>query len=75
MPTCTANLGLADLLRFVGLDTLEQVTGSMKAEAHIQGRLRDVEDFRAADLHGLAITGSVKLKDASLKMKGLRHRV
>jgi len=70
-----ANLGLADLLRFVGLDTLEQVTGNMKAEAHIQGRLRDVEDFRAADLHGLAITGSVKLKDASLKMKGLRHRV
>lgn len=70
-----ADLGLADLLRFVGLDTLEQVAGSMKAEAHIQGRLRDVEDLRAADLHALAITGSVKLKDASLKMKGLRHRV
>lgn len=70
-----ADLGLADLIRFVGLDTLEQVTGNMKAQAHIQGRLRDVEDFKAADLHGLAITGSVKLKDASLKMKGLRHRV
>ena len=69
------NLGLADLLRFIGLDTLEQVTGNMKATAHIQGRLRDVEDFKAADLHGLAITGSVKLTDASLKMKGLRHRV
>ncbi len=70
-----ADLGLSDLFRFVGLDTLEQVTGKMKAEAHIQGRLRDVEDFKAADLHGLAITGSVKLKDASLKMKGMRHRV
>ena len=69
------NLGLADLLRFVGLDTLEQVTGNMKAVAHIQGRLRDVEDFKAADLQGLAITGNVKLTDASLKMKGLRHRV
>ncbi|MEO7081531.1 MAG: AsmA-like C-terminal region-containing protein, partial [Flavobacteriales bacterium] len=70
-----ADLGLSDLFRFVGLDTLEQVTGTLKAEAHIQGRLRDVEDFKAADLHGLAITGSIKLKDASLKMKGLRHRV
>ncbi len=69
------DLGLADLIRFIGLDTLEQVTGNMKATAHIQGRLRDVEDFKAADLHGLAITGSVTLTDASLKMKGLRHRV
>jgi len=70
-----ADLGLADLFRFVGLDTLEQVAGNMKAQAHIQGKLRDVEQFKPADLHGLAITGSVKLTDASLKMKGLRHRV
>ncbi|MBP8824074.1 MAG: hypothetical protein KBH07_10545, partial [Flavobacteriales bacterium] len=37
-----ADLKLADLLRFAGLDTLEQVAGSLKAEARIQGRLRDV---------------------------------
>lgn len=68
-------LHLADLLRFAGMDTLEQVTGSMQAQAHVQGRLRDVEDIRPADLRALAITGSVKLKDAGLKVKGLRHRV
>ncbi|HMN05580.1 MAG TPA: AsmA-like C-terminal region-containing protein [Flavobacteriales bacterium] len=69
------DLALSDLLRFAGLDTLEQVSGRLKAQAHVQGRLRDVADFRATDLKGLAITGSVQLKDASLKMKGLRHRV
>jgi hypothetical protein len=68
-------LHLADLLHFAGMDTLEQVTGSMQAQAHVQGRLRDVEDIRPADLRVLAITGSVKLKDAGLKVKGLRHRV
>jgi uncharacterized protein involved in outer membrane biogenesis len=68
-------LHLADLLHFAGMDTLEQVTGSMQAQAHVQGRLRDVEDIRPADLRALAITGSVKLKDAGLKVKGLRHRV
>ncbi len=69
------NLALADLLRFAGMDTLEQVTGTMKAEAHVQGRLRNVEDLRATDLRALAITGHVKLTNAGLKMKGLRHRV
>lgn len=70
-----ADLKLADLLRFAGLDTLEQVTGNFKAEARIQGRLRDLGDLRAADLRTLAITGNLVLKDASLKMKGLRHRI
>ena len=69
------DLQLADLLRFAGMDTLEQVSGSLKAEARIQGRVRDVEDFKASDLRALALHGSVQLKDASVKVKGLRHRV
>lgn len=70
-----ADLALADLLRFIGLDTLEQVGGRLNATAHVQGKLRNVEDLRASDLQALAITGSVKLNDASLKLKGLRHRI
>jgi len=70
-----ADLKLADLLRFAGLDTLEQVTGNMKAEARIQGRLRDVARIQATDLRALALVGNVQLQDASLKMKGLRHRI
>ena len=69
------DLALADLFRFVGLDTLEQVTGRLKAEAHVKGRLRDVEYTKAADLGTLAITGNVALREASLKLKGLRHRI
>lgn len=69
------HLQLADLLRFAGMDTLEQVAGSVKAEAHIQGKVRDVQDFKAVDMRALAIRGNVQLKDASLKVKGLRHRI
>lgn len=71
----SADLGLADLLRFAGLDTLEQVSGRLKAEARIGGKLRDAADIKAIDLRGLAVSGKVALKDASLKMKGLRHQV
>lgn len=69
------DLALADLFRFVGLDTLEQVAGRMKAKAHVQGRLRDPGDLRAGDMQGLDITGSLQLRDARLKLKGLRHRI
>ncbi len=69
------DIALADLFRFVQLDTLEQVHGRLKADAHINGRLRDVADLRVSDLKGLKITGTAALRDASLKMKGVRHRV
>lgn len=69
------DLALADLLHFIRLDTLEQVSGRLKVEAQINGRVRDVEDLRATDMRGLALSGTMELKDASLKLKGLRHRV
>jgi hypothetical protein len=69
------DLELADLLRFIRVDTLEQVGGRLKAEAHIHGRVRDVADLRASDLRSLALSGTVSLRNATLKLKGLRHRV
>lgn len=70
-----ADLELADLLRFAGIDTLEQVEGSLSLDAHIEGRVRDVADLRAADLRPLRMAGNATLKGATLKMKGIRHRV
>lgn len=69
------DLALADLLRFARVDTLEQVAGRLKAEARVTGRLRDVAHIKPADLRALTIDGTAQLKDASLKMKGLRHRI
>lgn len=69
------DLALADLLRFARVDTLEQVDGRLKAEAHITGKLRDVGRITPADLRALTISGTAQLKDASLKMKGVRHRI
>lgn len=69
------DIALADLFRFAQIDTLEQVQGRLKADANVEGRLRDVGDLRVSDLASLKITGKVALRDASLKLKGARHRI
>ncbi len=66
---------MVDLLHFARIDTLEEVKGRLKANANITGRLRDVADLKVADLKGLLINGTAELHDASLKLKGVRHRV
>lgn len=70
-----ADMDLADLLRFAGVDTLEQVEGRLKLDAKVDGKLRDVGAIKAADLRALSIAGSASLRGATLKLKGLRHRV
>lgn len=70
-----ASMALADLLRFAGVDTLEQVSGTLKADAVLDGRLRDVSDLKATDLRALTISGTAALRNATLKMRGLRHGI
>ncbi len=69
------DLGLAELLRFAGVDTLEQVSGRLRADVRVEGTLRDMAAPRPSDLRQLRITGVTALADASLKVKGIRHRV
>ncbi len=69
------DIALADIFRFAQVDTLEHVHGRLRADAQVEGRLRDVADFKAQDLKALKITGTAALRDASLKLKGARHRV
>ena len=68
-------LALSDLLRFAQVDTLEQVEGTISIDATVDGKLRDVADLRASDLRALRIDGTTSLQNATLKLKGLRHRV
>lgn len=70
-----ADMALADLLRFAQVDTLEQVSGRLKADLHVQGKLRDVGAVVPNDLRALRISGSLAMRDATLKLKGVRHRV
>jgi uncharacterized protein involved in outer membrane biogenesis len=70
-----ADVALADLLRFARIDTLEQVEGRLKADLRSTGKLRDLADVKAADLRALTTSGTVELKDASLKLRGVRHRI
>ena len=69
------DVALADLLHFAQVDTLEQVTGRMKADVQVNGRMRDVGDIKVTDLRALVIGGTLGLRDASLKLKGVRHRI
>jgi len=69
------DIALADLLRFARIDTLEEALGRLKADAHVRGKLNDVARLKAADLRSLTINGTAELRDASLKLKGVRHRI
>jgi len=70
-----ADIALAELLRFAQVDTLEQVSGRLKADLKMNGKLRDIADVQPRDLRALTITGTLASRDATLKMKGVRHRV
>jgi hypothetical protein len=69
------DIDLADLLRFAQVDTLEQVGGRLTVDARIEGRVRDVADLKPADLRPLRMGGTASLRGASLKLKGVRHRI
>lgn len=69
------DIALADLLRFAQIDTLEKVSGRLKADAHIAGMIRNMGDIRPGDIGALKISGTMALRDADLKMKGVRHRI
>ena len=69
------DIALADLLRFAQVDTLEQVGGRLLVDSRIEGRVRDVADLEPADLRPLRMSGTASLRGASLKLKGVRHRI
>ena len=69
------DMPLADLLRFAGVDTMEQAAGRFEAEIKVDGLLRDMADLRPSDLRAVKVSGQVKLNDATLKVKGVRHKV
>lgn len=69
------DMPLAELLRFAGVDSLEQAAGQLTADIKLDGTLRDMSDLRVSDLHAVKVNGHVALSDATLKVKGLRHSV
>lgn len=70
-----SDIALADLLRFAQVDTLEQVSGRLSADLHIRGKMRDMGDVRASDIRALNINGTLATRNATLKLKGVRHTV
>jgi hypothetical protein len=69
------DMPLAELLRFAGVDTMEQAAGQFTTDIKVDGTLRDMGDLRPSDLHALKVSGHVSLSDATLKVKGVRHKV
>jgi uncharacterized protein involved in outer membrane biogenesis len=69
------DLALSDLLRFARIDTLEEAGGRLKAAVRMSGTLRDAANIQRNDLRALTITGQATLANASLKLKGVRHRL
>lgn len=70
-----ADLRLDDLLRFARIDTLEQVGGRIKADIQLAGSPGDLTHPGLRDLRALSVSGTLALRNASLKLKGVRHRI
>lgn len=69
------DMAIADLLLFAGVDTMEQAAGRFTADIKVDGALRDLADLRPSDLKAAKVSGHVGLRDATLKVKGIRHKV
>jgi hypothetical protein len=69
------DMPLSDLLHLAGVDTMEQAAGHFTADINVDGQLRDMANLRPSDLRAVKVSGHVKLSDATLKVKGLRHQV
>ncbi|MBK9176384.1 MAG: hypothetical protein IPM46_08590 [Flavobacteriales bacterium] len=69
------DIAIVDLLRLAGVDTLEQAAGRFAADITVNGTLRDMSDLRPSDFRLVKVDGHVSLSDATVKVKGIRHRV
>ena len=67
------DMALADLLHFARIDTVAQASGRVKANVSITGKLRDVRKVRASDMRAMTLNGTAELKDATLKLRTVRH--
>lgn len=64
-----SDINLADMQRFLTLDTVETLSGSLKANAKIQMNLLNAGPVSRETISGLILAGNVKLVDGSLKLK------
>lgn len=64
-----ANIELADLQRFLAIDTIENITGKLKMNASFNGKIKDPKAYLADDFNNAKTTGQMTITDASLRLK------
>lgn len=67
--SANADIELADLQRFLAVDTIESIAGKLKLNASFKGRIKDPKTYLADDFDNAKTTGQMTVKDASLRLK------
>ena len=68
--TVDAEFDLQKLVRFLHLDTLEEISGNATLNASFRASFNDMENITAAEISRSNTTGNMLLRDASFKLKG-----
>lgn len=67
--SANANIELADLQKFLAIDTIESITGQLKLNASFKGKIKDPKAYLADDFENAKTTGQMTVKDATLRLK------
>jgi hypothetical protein len=65
----TVNLNLADVNKFLKLDTIKSLNGRITSDFKYAGTLNSFDKFTVSDFFASKSSGNVKIEDASLEIK------
>ncbi len=67
--TVDAEFDLQKLVRFLHLDTLEEISGNATLNASFRASFNDIENITVAEISNATTSGNVSLRDASFKVR------
>lgn len=68
--TIDAEFDLQKLVRFLHLDTLEEISGTATLNSSFRGTFNDMENITAAEISRATTSGNVALRNVAFKLKG-----
>jgi hypothetical protein len=67
--SANANIDLADLQKFLAIDTIESLSGQLKLNASFNGKIKDPKNYLEDDFKDSKTTGLMTVKNAALRLK------
>ncbi len=62
-------INLEDVVKFLKIDTVETISGTLKMNAILEGKIKDAEKYTPDDFKNSKTSGEIKITDANLQLK------